>query len=149
MDTVINGIARDYTQASSLVRELKSAGFAKEQISIGDVARPRVGVRALASNGDVPEVDLFQRKLVRGSSLISVHAESSDEIQRAREVFERAGAESTAIAWALSSAQRADGPSVQRAEAPSVQRAEASSAQRANASPSDEFVGAAPLHRRI
>lgn len=42
----------------------------------------------------IPEFEAkqYEDKVKKGSSLISVHAENSDEIKRAKEIFERAGA---------------------------------------------------------
>ena len=113
MSKSVFGIATTHGQAERIVEELQAQGFAASEISVlmPDTGGTRdVGhVKATkapegATTGGVvgglvglgiPEIEAkrYDEKLKKGNYLIAVHADETDDVDRAKHIFKNVGAE--------------------------------------------------------
>jgi len=120
-------IATSHEQAQGIVNELKSANFPNKNIlaipGSGPFAAAGPLVDALSGAGvggiagaligmgvPEPEANLYEDKVQSGNILLSVYADNSDEIDRAKNIFENAGAENIISAEQDSDSRAEDQP---------------------------------------
>ena len=111
--TSVFGIVKSHSQAEQIVEGLQDAGFPVSEISvllpdnegkhdIGHVKATKApegattgGVVGGLIGLGIPEIEAkrYEGKLKSGNYLVAVHAKDGDEEDRAKEIFENAGAE--------------------------------------------------------
>ena len=116
------GIATSLGQAERIVQQLQAQGFADSEISVlmpdtggtrdvGHIKATKAPIMAALSGAAVgaatggvvggliglgiPEIEAkrYEEKLKKGNYLIAVHADESEDVHRAKDIFKTAGAE--------------------------------------------------------